>query len=379
MAADELNKPLGLTTRRDARKRTPPLKLAGGAAIVIVALAAIAWWVFPAGHGPTATALITTPAPGASQIAPDRTGSIATAAASAPTGSLSDVVPDGGLTDVGKVVIHDPSGPEPVVLASVPRDDLVENTADGPLPQISKDGARPLDVYARPSDVDPQAIRVAIVIGGIGIDPDGTAQAITTLPGTVTLAFAPYGDGLAKEVAAARGAGHEILLQIPLEPYNYPTVNPGPNTLTTSATAAENIDRLHWLLGRITDYVGVVNYMGARFTTDADALKPVVGEVGARGLLYLDDGSSGASVAATVATGGTPFLRADVVLDADLSADAIDARLSQLQAIARQRGYAIATGTAFPATIDRVSAFAKGAATKGIMIVPVSALARNEQ
>jgi polysaccharide deacetylase 2 family uncharacterized protein YibQ len=91
-------------------------------------------------------------------------------------------------------------------------------------------------------------------------------------------------------------------------------------------------------------------------------------------LLYLDDGSSLRSKAADIAGSGMPFLRADLVLDADLSADAIDANLKQLKAIARDRGYAIATATAFPVTLDRVAAFAAAAAQNGIDLVPVTAL-----
>jgi polysaccharide deacetylase 2 family uncharacterized protein YibQ len=97
-------------------------------------------------------------------------------------------------------------------------------------------------------------------------------------------------------------------------------------------------------------------------------------EIGGRGLLYLDDGSSARSKAAAVAGSAVPFLRADMVLDADLNAAAIDARLRQLQAIARERGYAVATATAFPVSIERIAAFVRAAEDRGIFIVPVSAL-----
>jgi polysaccharide deacetylase 2 family uncharacterized protein YibQ len=120
-----------------------------------------------------------------------------------------------------------------------------------------------------------------------------------------------------------------------------------------------------------------MNYMGAKFTADAGPLAPVIREIGQRGLMYLDDGSSAGSRAAEVAGSSTPFVRADLVLDADLSAGAIDQNLSQLRAIAQQRGYAIATATAFPITIDRIAAFAQAAAQKGITIVPISALVEN--
>jgi hypothetical protein len=292
----------------------------------------------------------------------------------APEDGLIELAPTGSLSDLDRVVIHDPADAPSVELAALPDSSLVEDSEDGFLPRISDDGLRPLDAYARPSNADPAGPRIAIVVGGIGIDPAGTKAAIATLPGSVTLAFAPYGEDLDGAVAAARGSGHEILLQIPLEPYNYPATDPGPNTLTVKAEPAENLARLRWFLGRLTNYVGVVNYMGARFTSENAALAPVMEEIGGRGLLYLDDGSSARSKAAAVAGSAVPFLRADMVLDADLNAAAIDARLRQLQAIARERGYAVATATAFPVSIERIAAFVRAAEDRGIFIVPVSAL-----
>jgi polysaccharide deacetylase 2 family uncharacterized protein YibQ len=380
MAADDLTRPLGLPSPAAAGARQRRRIVLGTAAIAAVAVVgAAAWFLVPA--GPTATAVIAagsqrpppipTVAPGA--VAPDRTGSTSAALAPAHAG-LTEVEPAaGGLSEVGKVVIHDPSNPDTIQLASLPDQKLIEASKDGPLPRIAEDGTRPLDAYARPAG-DPHGARIAIVIGGLGIDPAGTSQAIASLPGAVTLAFAPYGDGLARDVADARAAGHEILLQVPLEPFNYPQTDPGINTLTVKATPAENLSRLHWVLGRLTNYVGVVNYMGARFTAQPGALAPVMAEIGKRGLLYLDDGSSTRSAAADAAGANTPFLRADLVLDGELTAAAIDQQLTQLQAIARERGYAVATATAFPMTVERVGAFARAAAAKGIAIVPVSSL-----
>src|SRR5581483_3726110 len=153
----------------------------------------------------------------------------------------------------------------------------------------------------------------------------------------------------------------EILLQVPLEPYGYPQIDPGPHTLTTRATPAQNLDDLHWLMSRLTSYVGAVNYMGARFTGEANAMAPLLDELGKRGLLYLDDGSSPRS-GSVPPPAGALMLHADIVLDADTTAAAIDARLDELAAIAKKRGSAIATGSAFPSTVNRVAAFARGAA-----------------
>lgn len=377
MAADELDRPLGLTPpgRKGIAPRTA-IVAAGVAAAILIAAGA-GWMLLSAGDGGGTTATAAIGSGGA-----DRTGSTLPMLPTAPEddgiviseADFGDMLGEPAATD--EVVIYNPSDPPPMRLAAAPVIALVEDTADGPLPRIADSGLTPLEIYARPADEEALAgPRIAIVVGGIGIDPDATRNAIANLPGTVTLAFAPYGNDLSGDLASARAAGHEVMLQVPMEPFNYPMNDPGPNTLTLDADTETNIARLHWFLGRLTNYVGIVNYMGARFTGDSRALKPVIAEIGDRGLLWLDDGSSPMSRAAEIGPGAAPFLKADLVLDGDLSAASIDRQLQQLVTIAKERGTAIGTATAFPVTVDRVAAFVRAAASRGIAVVPVSALA----
>ncbi len=276
------------------------------------------------------------------------------------------------------VVIRDPNAPIAVTLAAAPEAALVEDGPDGPLPRIGADGRRPFDAYARPAgDTTGATSRIAIVVGGLGISESGTADALARLPGAMTLAFAPYGNNLARWVAAARGDGHEVLLQLPLEPFDYPNNDPGPHTLLADATAGENEEKLDWLLSRMGTYPGVLNYMGARFTAEDAAMTPLLDELGRRGLMYLDDRSSSRSRAAELASGRLPFAAADLVIDTDPAPAAIDARIAQLEQIARERGFAVGVASAFPTSVDRLAAWAGGAAARGLTLVPVTSLARD--
>jgi len=342
-----------------------------GSVVIVAAAGGIGWFFLSPG------------APSSTEIAlGDRTGSIAPPAKSAgpagkaqPSGLSEVAVPQAAIRPLdGAAPTPEDAAAWGVRLAALPRQDLVEKSRFGPLPKIGADGTRPLDAYARPAPPAGNLPRVAIVVGGLGVAEGSTATTLDKLPGDVTLAFAPYGENIRAALERARAGGHEILLQVPLEPYNYPAIDPGPHTLSTRAGAAENLDDLRWLMSRLTNYVGVVNYMGARFTADADALGPVLAEIGRRGLLYLDDGSSAQSRAADAAGSRVPFLQADVVLDADTTPEAIDQRLDQLAALARQRGYAIGTGSAFPVTVDRIDAFAAAAEKHSIVLVPVTAI-----
>lgn len=283
---------------------------------------------------------------------------------------------DGG----GVVVIRDPSAVgQDLRVAHLPDRALVEQTEMGPLPVRAADGRRPFDVYARPWS-GARGARVAIVIGGLAVSQTGTQQAIGKLPAEVTLAFAPDGNSVGRWMQEARRKGHEIVMQVPLEPFDYPNVNPGRNTLTVAAAAEENLRNLHWTLSRTTNYVGVMNYMGARFSADSEAMQLLMAELGRRGLLYLDDGTSARSTAPELSLkNGVPFAAGDAGIDAVQDRGEILKKLDQLEATARARGFALGTGSAFDLTVDTVTAWIAEARRRGIEIVPVSALATDPE
>lgn len=274
------------------------------------------------------------------------------------------------------LVIRDPSAlGQNLRIAHLPDRALIEQTESGPLPVRSADGRRPVDVYARPWS-GARGARIAIVIGGLGLSQTGTQAAIAKLPGEVTLAFAPQGNSLGRWMQTARQDGHEILMQLPLEPFDYPRVNPGRNTLTVDAAEGDNIAHLRWALSRTTNYTGVMNYMGARFTAENAAFQPVMDELGKRGLLYLDDGSSARSIAPELALKNrVPFAGADQTIDASHERGDILKKLDELERTARAKGTALGVGSGFDATIAAVAEWIGEARKRGIEFVPVSALA----
>ncbi len=256
--------------------------------------------------------------------------------------------------------------------------DLIEDTPNGPIPIISKDGLTPFMAYQRPS-ITPKTAGdkklIAIIITGIGLSEIGTIDAIEKLPGAITLAFAPYGRTLQRTSAAAREGGHEILLSIPLEPFDYPDNDPGPQTLLTDQPIRANLDRLFWLMARIGGYIGVINHTGAKFTASAKDFTPIMEELSVRGLGYVDDGSSKRSIAPNLAGNNkVPFARAQIKIDETLSRAAILNRLSELENLANKNGYAIGIASAFPVSIETIAEWSKNLEKKNIVLVPISAL-----
>jgi polysaccharide deacetylase 2 family uncharacterized protein YibQ len=268
----------------------------------------------------------------------------------------------------------EPDAPLAVPAGIVPR--LLEKTRYGMTP-VAADGLKPFTAYAAGSDADrAKAARVpsiAIVIGGLGVGAAKTTDAIMKLPAAVTLGFTPYGSDPGKLVERARAQHHEVLLQVPMEPFDYPDNDPGPQTLLATASAEQNLDRLLWHMSRFQGYVGIANFMGARFVATDTAMQPVVGDAAKRGLGYFDDGSSPRSTAGVVAEAlAMPFARADLTIDAVPSSAEIDRTLAKLETLAKERGTAIGVASALPISIERIGAWAKALESRGVMLVPLT-------
>jgi len=289
-----------------------------------------------------------------------------------PPGMQSVTIIDGGTGTRQEVLVPAQGGQ-----GAAPADaKLLESTRHGQIPRVSVEGARPLIAYAQPaadSSGNQKMPRIALVVTGLGISSTTTGEALK-LPRGVTLAFAPYGSDLERIASRARGEGHELLLQVPMEPFDYPDNDPGPQTLLTSLAPEQNLDRMHWLMSRFQGYVGVTNYMGSRFTAADTALAPMLREVAKRGLMYLDDGSSPRSVAGQIATSnGLPFAKAALALDAVPTPNEIDRALLRLESMARDGSIAVGVVTALPVSLARIAKWAKTAESRGFLLVPISA------
>ena len=253
---------------------------------------------------------------------------------------------------------------------------LLEKSRYGMIP-VAAAGATPFTAYAAgtPAERAKAATMptVAIVVGGLGIGAAKTTESVLKLPGAVTLAFTPYGTDPTTLVERARAQHHEILLQVPMEPFDYPDNDPGPQTLLTTLSAEQNLDRLSWHLSRFQGYVGLANFMGARFSVSDAAMQPVIREAAKRGLGYLDDGTALHSVAGTLAQGqAMPFAKADASIDAVPTAAEIDKALANLESVARSRGNAIGVASSLPVSIERIGNWAKTLEGRGILLVPLT-------
>jgi polysaccharide deacetylase 2 family uncharacterized protein YibQ len=251
-------------------------------------------------------------------------------------------------------------------------------TQQAALPEDLPPGERPQwRRNSQPFDAADDRPRIAIVLTGLGLSSAATETAIKELPPGITLSFTPFARKLNQWVALARVNGHEVMLDLPMEPTSYPEDDPGPRALLTALSTRQNLERLDWTLNRVTGYVGVATVMGSRFTASEAHMEPVLQDLKQRGLLFLDNRASDDSIAAALAAKiGTPRAVNDRSLDrTQASRTAVDGRLVQLENIALTKGYAVAMGRPYPVTIERLREWSKDLESRGFALAPITALA----
>ena len=211
--------------------------------------------------------------------------------------------------------------------------------------------------------------RVAVIVRGLGLSTRATEAAIADLPPDVTLALSAYGRDLQKHADAARADGHEVFLDVPVEPQGFPANDAGPQALLTSLSADENAERLNWAAARFTGYPGLVFAPGSPMLENANAMAPLFDKAGSGGLIWAHAAAKGFD-GARVETAS-----AGVTLPATASPSDADAALERLEALARKNGTALMIVSPGPATLARLKAWTAGLDDKGIALVPASALA----
>jgi hypothetical protein len=396
VTADELSTPLGQKRPRKRRFRLPfSASQAIATLLGLFLLGFLGFAIFndnPFGGEPMATVVLKPPAASekaatapAEPAAKDSHGAHDAAAAKPPaaaSGQKTVTIIDGSKGTRQEVVVgagesSDKIEPPaaPTMMAGIDQK-LLEKSRYGMIPVVA-DGLKPFTAYAAAGDADrakaAKMPTIAIVVTGLGVGAAKTTDAIMKLPAPVTLAFTPYGSDPGKLVERARAQRHEVLLQIPMEPFDYPDNDPGPQTLLTTAAGEQNLDRLFWHLSRFQGYVGLANFMGARFMVTDAAMQPIIREAAKRGLGYFDDGMAQRSVAQALATGqAMPFARSDMTIDAVPTSQEIDKALARLEALAKERGNAVGIASALPVSIERIGSWSKALEGRGILLVPLT-------
>jgi polysaccharide deacetylase 2 family uncharacterized protein YibQ len=254
----------------------------------------------------------------------------------------------------------------------------VEALEEGPrrqrVPRVAEDGRRPWFVYSRPFNrVDPRP-RIAIAVADLGLNRLTTDSAINGLPGAITLIFTA-GDSSEAWMNRARNSGHEVLLSVPMEPFDYPANDPGPGTLLSNNLPEENMKRLRDAMAQGKGYVGLTTLTGSRFTSSPEQLRPIMEDVYSRGLLWFDGRlvplSSAHAVSAAMKV---PAVHTDFRVTTDKSRAAADLLFQDAETSARHSGASTVLVYASPMTIQAVKEWVRTLPDRGFALAPISAM-----
>jgi polysaccharide deacetylase 2 family uncharacterized protein YibQ len=242
------------------------------------------------------------------------------------------------------------------------------------LPAPSRAGERPgIPAWVRNAAVPPQVAdrpMIAVVIDDLGLNRRNTAI-VNQLPGPLTLAFLPYAGELARQTGAARAAGHELLLHMPMEPVGQDW--PGPDALLVSLGPDQFAERLRENLESFSGFVGLNNHMGSLLTADREHMALVMAELRRRDLLFLDSKTTARSIASAEAVRqGVPSVERDVFLDNKIDLDHVVRQLARTEQTARARGVAVAIGHPHDVTITALRRWLPTLEQRGFTLVPIS-------
>jgi polysaccharide deacetylase 2 family uncharacterized protein YibQ len=190
--------------------------------------------------------------------------------------------------------------------------------------------------------------KVAIIIDDVGYDRQLTEKFLK-LDAVLTFSVLPFSPFTKKIAHAIHARGAETMLHLPMEPKEYPRINPGPGTLLTSMSPDQLIGQLEKNLDSVPFIKGVNNHMGSKMTTVSTQLYQIFSILKKRGLFFVDSRTTPYTLCRPSARLlQIPFAERDIFIDHIPDPDFICKQLDRLILVAYSHGEAI--GIAHPHT-----------------------------
>ncbi len=182
---------------------------------------------------------------------------------------------------------------------------------------------------------------VVLILDDLGYDKK-IAQKFAQLNVALTFSILPHSPFQHRIVRLARSKGLEIMLHMPMEPVEYPEVDPGLGALLTSMSPDELIDQLDQNLNTVPGVKGVNNHMGSRMTSESTQMYQIFSVLKQRGLFFIDSRTTAESLGEPSARlFQVPFAQRDVFIDHYVKPDFIRNQIKELIRIAKKNGEAV--------------------------------------
>lgn len=262
-------------------------------------------------------------------------------------------------------------------LAAAPNPALLEKTQWGAIP-IKSGETSAFEFYKRPFTAPtPRKAKLAIMVLNVGATKALAEQALA-LASDITIAYNPYAPNTSVWMESGRNMGHEAWLMLPTQAADFPASDPGALAQLLSAKPEDNAQRLEQTLARASGYVGVITAADSVLVDHVSHLTPILFELGKRGVALAAAAPSSDMAALKLQRGQSYSLVADIVLDEQLSPEAIAKQLAALEMLAAKNGKALGVVHATPLAITMLAQWQKNLAQKPFVLAPASALLAKE-
>ena len=203
---------------------------------------------------------------------------------------------------------------------------------------------KPIEVEAKPS-------KITIIVSGLALSKSFTEKAFE-LPSKVVFGFSPYAAMIKEFTERARKENHEILVNLPLEPINYPVDDPGPLALLSNLNDHDNLERINEIFSRIGENLGVYTIEDERFT-QTKSVVPILAELKKRELNLVYGGAEHnlAFLQIAKAVGFNPII-IDSIIDKEVTEDSILASFFHLEELAKKNNHAVGMISPYPISIN---------------------------
>lgn len=215
--------------------------------------------------------------------------------------------------------------------------------------------------------------RIAIIIDDIGYDSH-IAEKFISLNAAITLSILPHSPHQRQIIRMAREKGLDLMLHLPMEPLEYPGVNPGRGALMTAMPPDTLIQQLNEDLDAVPHIKGVNNHMGSRMTASSEQMNQILSVIKKRDLFFIDSRTTADSKARSSARlFQVPYAERDVFLDNVQEPAAIRRQIRLLLQKAAANGQALAIGHPHAMTLQILQEMLPEIQNK-VSIVPASSM-----
>jgi polysaccharide deacetylase 2 family uncharacterized protein YibQ len=224
------------------------------------------------------------------------------------------------------------------------------------------------------SEDDKAKKKIVLIVTDLGLSKSMTLEAMQ-LSKNFTLGFSPYANNVDEWIDQAVSKGFEAVINLPMQPIDYPVNDPGPYAMLQNLSIGENLSRLDWILSRSKKIVGVYSNANETFSSSRANVLPVLENLKKhRKILAYGNITNDQSLNSLSSSIGNEYSPVNINIDEELNEAKINSNLLRLEGIATTQGYAVGYINPYPMTIKMVNTWMEGLDKKTTAIVPLSNL-----